>query len=63
MIVTFIFELCHFDSNRHKKDLCDTLSEEIGCGVWYEKFTTENTDWLWLTEKLLRALHKTIMHV
>jgi hypothetical protein len=59
MIDTFTFELCHFDStsNRHRKDLCDTLSEEIGCGVWYETFTTENTDWQWLIEKLLRALH------
>jgi hypothetical protein len=57
MIDTLTFELCHFDSTRNRKELCDTLSEEIGCGVWYESFTTVNTDWLWLIEKLLKALH------
>jgi hypothetical protein len=57
MIDTLAFELCHFDSSRKRKKLCDTLTEEIGCGVWYERFNTVNTEWLWLTEKLLRALH------
>jgi hypothetical protein len=56
MIDTLTFELCHFDSTRNSKELCDTLSDEIGCGVWYETFTTINTDWLWLTAKLLKAI-------
>jgi hypothetical protein len=25
--------------------------------VWYETFTAVNTDWLWLIEKLLKALY------
>jgi hypothetical protein len=57
MIDTLTFGLCHFDSSRNRKELCDTLSEEIGCGVWYETFTAVNTDWLWLIEKLLKALY------
>jgi hypothetical protein len=57
MIDTLIFGLCRFDSSRNRKELCDTLSEEIGCGVWYETFTTVNTDWLWLIEKLLKTLY------
>jgi hypothetical protein len=57
MIVTLTFELCHFDSTRNSKELCDTLSEKIGCGVWYDTFTTVNTEWEWLIEKLLKALH------
>jgi hypothetical protein len=50
MIDTLTFELCHFNSSRKRKELCDTSSEGIGCGVWYEMFTTVNTDWLWLIE-------------
>jgi hypothetical protein len=33
------------------------VKEGIGCGVWYETFTTVNTDCLWLIEKLLRAIY------
>jgi hypothetical protein len=57
MIDTLTFELCHFDSSRKRKELCDALSEEIGCGVWYETFTAVNTDWLWLIEKRLKAIY------
>jgi hypothetical protein len=57
MIDALTFELCHFDSRRNRQELCDTLSEGIGCGVCYETFTTVNTDWLWLIEKLLKALY------
>jgi hypothetical protein len=57
MIDTLTFGLGLLDSSRNRKELCDTLSEEIWCVVWYETYTTVNTDWLWLIEKLFKALY------